>query len=118
MDTSQGGCVSLRRKTASRGNADLIEGFIRKPDVEKHHEIVIQAPASIVFDVAEHFDLHSIPTIRVLFRLREFLLFIRPKPRPKLKALASETAHLGWIRLSHRAGTPPGHGSRGAALGW
>ena len=96
--------MSLRRKAASRGNADLIEGFIRSPDVEKHHEIVIQAPANIVFDVAEHFDLHSISTIRVLFRLREFLLFIRPRPRPKLKALASETAHLGWIWLCHAPG--------------
>src|SRR6188474_2367068 len=105
MDTSREDCVSLRRKAASRGNADLIEGFIRNPDVKKHHEIVIQAPASIVFDVAEHFDLHSIPTIRILFRLREFFLLIRPKPRPKLKALASESAHLGWIRLSHTPGS-------------
>ena len=105
--------------SSSHGNADLIEGFIRNPDVEKHHEIVIQAPASIVFDVAEHFDLHSIPTITRLFRLREFLLRIRPKPRPKLKALASETAHLGGrYGCLTRAGMPSGHGSRGAALGW
>ena len=75
------------------------------------HKITIDAPADLVFDVAEHFDLQSIPTIRFLFRLRELLLLIRPKPRPQLKALVSETMKLGWIRLDY---APPRHLIMGA----
>jgi hypothetical protein len=82
----------------------LIEGFIREPDVAKSHEILIDAPAEVVLDVAEHFDLQSIPTIHFLFRLREFLFLIRPKPRPQVKALVSETMKLGWVRLAHVPG--------------
>jgi hypothetical protein len=84
---------------------ELIERFIRNPDVAKTHEVAIDAPTDVVFDVAEHFDLQSIPTIHFLFKLREFLLLIRPKPRPKIKFLVSETTGLGWIRLSHAPGS-------------
>jgi hypothetical protein len=82
----------------------LIDAFIDKPDVAKSHEIRIDAPVEVVFDVAEHFDLQSIPTVRFLFRLREFLFLMRPKPRPQVKALVSETMKLGWVRLAHTPG--------------
>jgi len=84
--------------------SDRLEDFIRNPDVTRSHEIVIDAPANVVLDVAEHFDLHSIPTVHFLFRLREFLLLIRPRARPRLKSLVSETTNLGWIRLAHIPG--------------
>jgi hypothetical protein len=84
---------------------ELLETFISHPDVTKRHEAVIDAPTDVVLDVAEHFDLQSIPTIHFLFRLRELLLHIRHKARPKMKFLVSETTNLGWIRLSH----VPGH---------
>lgn len=90
--------------TGAGNHSELLASFIQKPDVTKSHEIVIEAPADIVLDVAEHFDLQSIPTIHFLFKLRAFLLLIRPKPRPKLKALVSETMNLGWIRLDHVPG--------------
>lgn len=82
----------------------LAEIFIPKPDVSKVHEIVIDAPAEVVLDVAEHFDLASVPGIRFLFKLRELLFRARPKPRPVMKSLVSETASLGWVRLAHNPG--------------
>ena len=81
-----------------------LETFIGDADVRKSHEIMIDAPASIVFDVAEHFDLQSIPTVRFLFRLRAFLLHIRSKPRPSCQPVVSETTSLGWIRLACHPG--------------
>jgi len=82
----------------------LVESFIHEPDVSKSHEIAIDAPTDVVLDVAEHFDLQSIPTIHFLFRLRELLLHIRHKARPKMKFLVSETTNLGWIRLAYVPG--------------
>jgi hypothetical protein len=82
----------------------LVESFILNPDVMKSHEIAIDAPTDVVLDVAEHFDLQSIPTVHFLFKLREVLLHIRPRPRPKVKFLVSETTNLGWIRLAHVPG--------------
>jgi len=84
------------RADASKG---FVEKFIGKADVIMNHEILVDAPAYIVFEVAEHFDLQSIPIVYYLFRSREFLLHIRPKPRPTYKTLVSETKKLGWITL-------------------
>jgi hypothetical protein len=82
---------------------DLIDRFMTHPDVSMTHQIAIDAPPDVVLDVAEHFDLQSIPAVHFLFRLRAVLLRIRPKSRPKIKALISETRNAGWIELAHAA---------------
>jgi len=85
--------------------AEVLAGsFIHEPDVERVHSIVIDAPVHIVLDVAEHLDLHSIPTINGLFTLRRFLLHARPKPRSRTQALVSDTTAVGWIRLAQSPG--------------
>ena len=81
-----------------------LETFIGDADVRKSHEIVIKAPANIVFDVAEHFDLESIPVVHFLFKLRALLLRVRSKPRANYPALVSETTSLGWIKLACQPG--------------
>jgi hypothetical protein len=48
----------------------LIEHFLPRADVRERHETLVHAPAAVVFDVAEHIDLFSIPTVRAIFRLR------------------------------------------------
>jgi hypothetical protein len=81
--------------------AGLIDTFIPKGDVEENHEIIIDAPADLVFDVAERFDLISIPVVRLIFRLRELVFQLRPEPRIP-KALVEETMALGWRMLAFR----------------
>jgi hypothetical protein len=79
----------------------LIDEFIPQSDVEDDHEIIVRAPANLVFDVAEHFDLLSIPVVRSIFRLRELIFGLRPKPRHP-KGLLEETIELGWRMLAYR----------------
>jgi hypothetical protein len=82
----------------------LAEKFIPHAEILKTHEIIIDAPAHIVFEVAELFDMQHIPAIRFLFRLREILLRIQRKPRGSYETLVSETRRLGWIKLESRPG--------------
>jgi hypothetical protein len=45
----------------------ILDPFFPRADIARHHEILIHAPAALVFDVARNFDLHSIRTIRAIF---------------------------------------------------
>ena len=82
----------------------LIDAFIDKPDVSERHEMVVRAPAELVLEVAEHVDLLSIPAIGAIFRLRERVFGVQPKPRSGPKGLIAETTALGWGVLAHRPG--------------
>ena len=83
--------------------AGLIDEFIPRGDVEENHEIIIAAPADLVFDVAENFDLISIPVVRSIFRLRELVFRLKPAPRTPT-GLVAETMALGWRMLAFRPG--------------
>jgi hypothetical protein len=83
-----------------------IETFLPDPDVAHRHEILVHAPAGIVFDVAERFDLQSIPLVRAIFWLRAVLGGAREKPaRARFaRGLVAETTAMGWGVLAHRPG--------------
>jgi hypothetical protein len=87
------------RRSPTKG---LIDEFIAQGDVEENHEIGIRAPADLVFDIAEHFDLLSIPFVRKIFRLRELVFGFRSKRRAVSKSLVEETTELGWKMLAYR----------------
>ena len=90
----------IEQRPAGHG---LIDAFIPRGDVEENHEIIIAAPADLVFDVAENFDLISIPVVRSIFRLRELMFRLKPKPRTP-SGLVTETIKLGWRMLAYRPG--------------
>jgi len=90
----------IERRSAAPG---LIDEFLPQGDVEENHEIVIGAPADLVFAVAENFDLISIPIVRSIFRLRELVFRLKPAPRTP-KGLVAETTALGWKMLAYRPG--------------
>jgi hypothetical protein len=90
----------VERRPAGAG---LIDVFLPNGDVEENHEIVVAAPADLVFDVAEHFDLLSIPVVRSIFRLRDLVFRLTPEPRTP-KGLVAETMELGWRMLAYRPG--------------
>ncbi|MEW6208605.1 MAG: hypothetical protein AB1631_09575 [Acidobacteriota bacterium] len=78
---------------------ESIDRFISNPDVRKRHETIVRAPADVVFEVAEHFDLESILLVRAIFWLRARLLGA-PHARMK-KGLLEGMMGIGWGRLSY-----------------
>jgi hypothetical protein len=73
-----------------------------KADVSERHEAIVFAPAPVVFEVAEGFDLESIPIVRAIFWLRAKLLRA-PYARMR-KGLVEETTGIGWERLAYTPG--------------
>lgn len=82
----------------------LIDGFMPLADVTKRHETLVRAPADIVFDVAQSFDLHSIPVVHAIFWLRSKLLRATPVQERRPQGLVAETVGLGWGILRERPG--------------
>lgn len=83
----------------------LIERFLPHADITERHEVIIRAPADLVFDVAENFNLRSIPLIRAIFWLRAKLLGgAAPSAELFEKGLVAETKALGWGVLAQRPG--------------
>ena len=81
-----------------------IERLIPAWDVRSSHQTIVQAPADMVFAVAEHFDLQSIPLVRAIFWLRGKLMGAsRSSPRRPV-GLVVETKRLGWGELHRRPG--------------
>lgn len=84
--------------------SEFIDRFIPKAtaDVSERHETTILAPAPIVFEVAESFDLESMPIVRAIFWFRAKLLGA-PYARMR-KGLVEETMNIGWERLAYTPG--------------
>jgi len=75
----------------------LVDRFMPTADVAERHEILIHAPADLVFDVAEHFDIQSIPIVRAIFWLRARVLGSRGATAwPRARGLVAETTSMGW----------------------
>lgn len=88
----------LSALTARRSPA---AAFIPRPDVYDHHEIVIAAPADLVFFEATRVDLQSLPVVRVIFRIRAWLLGDTLEPPRKPLGIVADTMVLGWDLLAH-----------------
>lgn len=85
-------------------NSRELDRFMPQPDVRERHEGLIEAPADLVFDVAMHFDLQSIPLVRAIFWLRGRLMGAAPAgPHAPQRSIA-EVMSLGWGVLAHRPG--------------
>jgi len=83
----------------------LIEQFIPTSDVRMRHEIVVHAPADLVFRVAEEFDLQAVPLGRAIFWLRGKLMGARAAAAPRrVLGLVEETKRIGWRELARRPG--------------
>jgi hypothetical protein len=97
--------VGEPRQVDSRsGVGRLIERFIPRADHGGRHEILVRAPADVVFDVAWNLDLRAHPAARAIFWLREKLLRADPAPPRRVTGLVAETTSLGWGVLAHRPG--------------
>ena len=97
--------VAEPQTVAGAAGARLIERFMPQADVTERHETLVHAPAEVVFDIAQKFDLQLIPIIRAIFWLRAKILRAAPPP-PRLfaKGLVAETTATGWGILAERPG--------------
>jgi hypothetical protein len=75
--------------------------FIPKPYVSDRHEIVIPAPADLVFFDATRLDLQSLPIVRAIFRTRAWLMGDTFEPPARPLGIVAETMVLGWGLLAH-----------------
>ena len=85
-------------------NSRELDRFMPRPDIRERHEGLIKAPADIVFDVAMHFDLMSIPLVRAIFWLRGKLMGAAPAGPRVPRGFIAEVMGLGWGVLAHRQG--------------
>lgn len=93
--------TAIPRKPAAESR--LIDQFMPAWVADTSHEILIHAPAGLVFDVAEHFDIQSLPLVRAIFWLRGMIMgAARTSRRPA--GLVEETKSLGWRELARRPG--------------
>jgi hypothetical protein len=82
------------------GGPALLDRFILQPDVRERHEITVQAPPSLVLEVARGFDMQSIPIVHAIIRMRAWLLGARGSVSRRPMGLVAETRALGWGRLA------------------
>jgi|SRR5688572_3037431 len=75
--------------------------FIPKPYVSDHQEIVIAAPADLVFFEATRLNLQSLPIVRAIFRTRAWLMRDTLEPPARPLGIVAETMVLGWGLLAH-----------------
>jgi hypothetical protein len=75
--------------------------FIPRPYVTDRHEIVIAAPADLVFFDATRIDLGSLPLVRAIVTLRGWLMGDTFEPPRKPLGIVAETMVLGWGLLAH-----------------
>jgi hypothetical protein len=73
----------------------VLDQFIPDPQIREHHEILIHAPARLVFDTATTLDIAAIPLIRALFRTRAFLLGAKSEKARPLPLIAGMES-IGW----------------------
>lgn len=78
--------------------------FIPAPDVCERHELTVHAPADLTFEVAEQFDMMSLPTVRAIFRMRERLMGSARVALPRRQAFFANAGAMGWGLLAHRPG--------------
>ena len=93
-----------RGKTRNSGFGTSIDAFVARPDVSERHEILVKAPPDVVFAVAEHLDIRSIPAVNAIFRLRELVFGTQEMKRAVPTSLVEETQSLGWGVLAFRPG--------------
>lgn len=81
-----------------------IERFAPGAEFGERHEIRVHAPAPVVFEAAENFDLMSISAIYAIFWLRARILGATLPSRSDLDGLVSQTKEMGWGELARRPG--------------
>ena len=66
--------MSALSKPEAHSVASLLDRFIPHPDLRIRHQTVIRAPAALVFQTAQTFDLRTARLVRAIFWMRGVIL--------------------------------------------
>lgn len=88
---------------AGTGTPSLLDEFIPRPDIRERHEIIIKAPAGVVYEIACSFDIQSIAMVRAIFWLRAKMLGAKAVAR-RSQGLVADMLAMGWGRLAEEPG--------------
>jgi hypothetical protein len=80
-----------------------LDAYVPRFDVRERFETSVHAPAEVVMDVAEHFDLQSLTLVHGIFRMREWIMGV-PGGTRTAAGLRDELTGLGWGVLEERPG--------------
>lgn len=83
--------------------ADLLDRYIPHPDVRERHQVVIDAPATVVYEAACAFDIQSIALVRCIFWLRAKLLGAKHVAW-RSRGFIADMLALGWRQLEESPG--------------
>ena len=72
--------------------------------MRERHQIVVRAPAPLVYDVVRNFDLASLPLVRAIFWLRGKAMGARATPPPRPSGFYDQMKSLGWGVLVEEPG--------------
>jgi len=78
----------------------LLDRFVPFPDARGRHQITIHAPAPLVMEVAQNFDIESLWIVRTLIKVRALLLRAPAPPERTGTGLIEYMTSLGWQRLA------------------
>jgi hypothetical protein len=92
--------VMERRLQPAPGPESPAAEFVPRPYVHDRHEIVIGAPADLVFFEATRIELQSLPLARTIFRIRGWLMGDTFEPPARPLGIVAETMVLGWGLLA------------------
>jgi hypothetical protein len=95
--------VMERKLTPAPSHRAPAAAFIPRPYVSDEHEIVIAAPADLVFFDATRIDLNSLPIVRLIFWIRSRLMGDTIELPSRSLGIVAETMVLGWGILAHTA---------------
>jgi hypothetical protein len=90
-----GSLVLMERRLRPQRVHSPAARFIPRPDAYDSHEIVIGAPADVVFERAATVDVGSLPIVRAIFWLRSTMIGDAPAQRVP-QGIVAETLGLGW----------------------
>lgn len=92
--------VIMERRLRPLRHGSPAARFIPQPDAVDEHEIVIQAPADLVFEHAMNQDMGALPLVRRIFWLRSVIMRDAPVVRVP-QGVVAETTALGWGMLAN-----------------
>jgi len=98
-----GSLMLMERRLRSHRADSPAARFMPRPDAYDAHEIVINAPADVVFDRAAAVDMGSLPLLRAIFWLRAKIIGDAPVTR-KPQGIVAETLGLGYRILAQEPG--------------
>ena len=94
-----------RLASATSQPEELLDRFMPSYEVAERHEVEVNAPADLTFELAKQLDLNRSPLVRAIFNLRNLPARLRGQllDEPS-ESLLAQTLRIGWGVLAEAPG--------------